>query len=320
MPYDKILPARKTYPLIPIMAVPWAPLFLARQIRIQKLYIHAYFAVKQLENTQKMQYNINMNLAIVCNTDKPDTAMVAEHIVAWCNQNNVRCHKVLQAVDIEKDSDFLVVLGGDGTILSWSHAAVERRLPVLAFNTGRVGFLAQDSGDIDAVLRAVAQGDYTLRRRRMLRVAAGRQVRWGLNDVSVNRDGTILRIAAYKREQCVCRMRGDGMIVATATGATAYSLSCGGPIADPDWDGLLLTPVCAHSLASRPMVFGADTELRIVAEGATGGTLYVDGDSAVRFTDKLQYSVRLSRKYVSFVKVGEDMFYRTLQSKLTERS
>ncbi len=267
-----------------------------------------------------MQYNINMNLAIVCNTDKQETATVADSIAAWCKHNAVRCHKVVQAADIEPDSDFLVVLGGDGTILSWSHVAVERRLPVLAFNTGRVGFLAQSSNDVGAVLDAVKQGDYTLRSRRMLRVKTGRIVRWGLNDVSVNRDGTILRIAAYKQQQCVCRMRGDGMIVATATGATAYSLSCGAPIVDPDWDGLLLTPVCAHSLAARPMVFAPRTELHITAEGVSGGTLYVDGDKVTHFDGELAYSVRLSRKCVQFVQVGQDMFYQTLQSKLTERS
>jgi NAD+ kinase len=167
--------------------------------------------------------------------------------------------------------DLVFVLGGDGTLLGVARRFADHRLPILGFNVGNLGFLTEaEPDDLDTAVDRVLAGDYMIESRLMLLaevIRDGAVVERGtaLNDVG------IVKGAFGRMITCEVRMdgmdlgtySGDGLIVSTPTGSTAYSLSCGGPIVYPGIQTLLLTPICPHTLTSRPMVLPAEAELEV---------------------------------------------------------
>lgn len=178
---------------------------------------------------------------------------------------------------IPADASLVVSVGGDGTFLraaEWLVRAAEwfggRRVPVMGINTGHLGYLAGFSFDRMAeVLDAVARGRYDISRRMMLEVISPHLPEgfspYALNEVSVSKGDTtsMVDVRAFVDGRFVADYLGDGLLAATPTGSTAYNLSCGGPIVAPTLEGIILTPVAPHSLTLRPMVIGADAEVRL---------------------------------------------------------
>jgi NAD+ kinase len=230
------------------------------------------------------------------------------------------------AADLGKRADVLVVFGGDGTILHTARQAARDGIPILGVNLGGFGFLAevQDRAVDDALLRVLA-GDYRVDERMMLQAQVGREDRTvrellALNDVVVTKSGyaRLLRIRTDINEVHLATHMADGLIVATPTGSTAYSLSAGGPILHPDLDAIVLTPICAHTLNARAVVLSGDEAITIQVE-PTGApsVLTVDGqeghplepDDVVRVS-RAPYRARL-------VRLGRTTFYRLLRTKLS---
>ena len=167
--------------------------------------------------------------------------------------------------------DFLFAIGGDGTLLSAVHLIGSRDIPVLGINFGHLGFLTTAGrDDLDTLVADLLAGRYTVEPRTLLRVAYEHQgtacQTFALNEVTLHRldDGTLLRTDLYVGDDFVGTYAGDGIIVATPTGSTAYNLSCGGPILTPDCGCFVVTPIGAHNLTLRPIIVPDSARLRLV--------------------------------------------------------
>ncbi|HBG55559.1 MAG TPA: NAD+ kinase [Ruminococcaceae bacterium] len=223
------------------------------------------------------------------------------------------------------ECDMMIAVGGDGTIIHCARYAAAADKPLLGVNVGRLGFVAElETDEFDLLDRLVA-GKYRLENRMMLEVryreGGAEKTCSALNDAVISR-GTLSPMPDFKVAfggMTVCDYRGDGLIVATPTGSTAYSLSAGGPIIDPQLSCILLSPVCSHSLLTRPVVFGPDAELSVQAcFGAGGGAfLTVDGEISVRLSDPAQrVEFRRSEQTVKIVRLKDHNFYEIVNQKL----
>ena len=227
--------------------------------------------------------------------------------------------------------DLLVTLGGDGTLLAGARLVAGHEVPVLGINLGHLGFLTSVPGDrIDDAIRAVAAADFHLDRRFMLeavvRDANGREGEAfvALNDAVLHKGGLarMLRISVHVRLDDAADLEvgtysADGLIVATPTGSTAYSLSAGGPIVVPSVDCIVATPISPHTLAVRPLVLDADSVITIEARAAGAQViLTLDGQDGATLEAGQQLVVRRAREAVSLVRFSGGSFFATLREKL----
>jgi len=169
---------------------------------------------------------------------------------------------------------YMLSVGGDGTLLETAAIIRDSRIPVLGVNTGRLGFLSPISNDsIDMAIEALVNQDYTLDRRSLIEVRSTQQefgdFPYALNDVTITSEqrNSMITIHAYVNDQFMSTYWADGLIVATPTGSTAYSLSCGGPIVMPESNNVILTPIAPHNLNVRPFVISNTSKVSLRAEG-----------------------------------------------------
>ena len=232
-----------------------------------------------------------------------------------------------QLVEALTACDKAIAIGGDGTIMHVAKAAAAVHCPVLGVNAGHLGFLAGiEPEELDA-LDALLTGAYTVDDRALLEItvhtAAGDKTLWAMNEAVVAR-GSLSRlidvtVSAQGREIMSCR--GDGIIVATPTGSTAYSLSAGGPVVDPSVACMLLTPVCPHALDSRSRVLPAHIPLTLQATAADGEQAYVtvDGELNIPLAPTDTVTVRLADTAVQLIRLTDTDFYDGLRHKLSDR-
>lgn len=224
--------------------------------------------------------------------------------------------------------DALLAIGGDGSIFHSAIDAVRCNKPILGINSGRLGFLSQlEAGDL-ASLERLASGDFHIKDRMVLRVSVkgetGEQVRYAINDLVLSRSqpGRIIDIEVRCDGNLVGTYRADGLIFATPTGSTAYSLSAGGPIVDPSVETIIMTPTCPHSLYNRSIIFSPDKRLsaRLILPSA-GDRLFVAVDGQEIAEAERVESVAVDKSdYVSrFICFEEGDFYHTLNQKLKFR-
>lgn len=221
-------------------------------------------------------------------------------------------------------ADMLICFGGDGTILHASKAATRADVPILGVNIGTMGFIAElESGEL-SLLSRIAAGEYTIERRRMLEVTVHRGGAEVLKEICLN-DAVItkgavarvVRMAVYCDDVLAMEFGGDGAIVATPTGSTAYSLSAGGPMVEPDARVMVITPICAHDIRTRPIVAADDRVVTIKLDsfGKRSAYLSVDGGRAMRLG--AGDTVRVARATVEtkLVRVKQRSFYEVVGSK-----
>ena len=221
-------------------------------------------------------------------------------------------------------ADMLICFGGDGTILHASKAATRADVPILGVNIGTMGFIAElESGEL-SLLSRIAAGEYTVERRRMLEVTVHRggaevQKEICLNDAVITKGAVarVVRMAVYCDDVLAMEFGGDGVIVATPTGSTAYSLSAGGPMVEPDARVMVITPICAHDIRTRPIVAADDRVVTIKLDsfGKRSAYLSVDGGRAMRLG--AGDTVRVARATVEtkLVRVKQRSFYEVVGSK-----
>lgn len=224
-----------------------------------------------------------------------------------------------------RSCDMVIAIGGDGTIIHFARHAAEAEKPLLGVNIGRLGFVAELEPDEINELDKLAAGEFQIENRMMLQVSYtenGQQKKCHvLNDAVVSRNA-LSPMPDYKvgfRGMTVCNFRGDGLIVATPTGSTAYSLSAGGPIIDPKLECIILSPVCSHSLLTRPVVFGPDAVLSVQAGLLPGSEVYLtmDGQISVKISDPTQkIFFSRSNRSVQIVHIKEHNFYEIVNEKL----
>ena len=230
--------------------------------------------------------------------------------------------------EIEADLALVLALGGDGTLLRAARLAAPRGIPVLGCNLGRLGFLTMVSEDeLEAAMSMVASGDYALEERLTLRIRVvphgssapdGRSF-YAINDAVIHKSGFArligLRVSADDDE--VGHYSADGIILATATGSTAYSLSAGGPIVSPTMEGIVATPISPHTLAVRPVVFPGDTRISVeLLSGDHDLQLTVDGQPGCGLSVGDRVEVARARHAVGLVRLPRHSFFTVLRRKL----
>lgn len=223
------------------------------------------------------------------------------------------------------NADLLVCFGGDGTILHAARDATMHNVPILGVNLGSVGFMAELEKTELSLLSLLGRGIHRTEERMMLDV---RVVRSGkvitetlaLNDAVIS-NGSMARVAeldVYADGELITDFTGDGVIVATPTGSTAYSMSAGGPIVEPTSRCILVTPVCAHQLSVRAMVLDAARKVTVQVPRNTKKHMFlsVDGGKAVRLASGDKVEITRSARTTTLIRLSERSFYQIMRQKL----
>src|SRR3990170_4906579 len=217
------------------------------------------------------------------------------------------------------DGDFVVAIGGDGTVLEAARVAMTAGIPLLGINAGNLGFLAEvEPARIDAALDALIESRYLVAERMTLSVEMpGGLTVEGLNDVVVEKavSRQVVGVAVFVGEEPLVEYRADAVIVATPTGSTAYTFSAGGPLVDPDIEALILTPVAPHSTFGRTIVFSPEVVLDVLVTSDRRARVNVDGQTY----DELDpgQSIRVARGAIParFVRFEPRIFAHTVKEK-----
>ena len=227
-----------------------------------------------------------------------------------------------------RDADLLVCFGGDGTILHASKAATKAGIPVLGVNIGTMGFMAELESSELKELRRLADDDFSVEPRMMLHVRAEHEGRVILEEDALN-DAVITKGAVARVVQMsvqgdgvdMMSFSGDGLIVCTPTGSTAYSMSAGGPLVEPENENIIMTPICAHSLAGKSFVLAPGRQITIVPERIHDrpAILVADGGDSIALIHGDQIRIRRSDNYTLLADTGIRSFYETAFGKLTDR-
>jgi NAD+ kinase len=227
--------------------------------------------------------------------------------------------------EIAAKADLVLSIGGDGTLLHAARHVAASDVPLVGINRGRLGFLTDVSPEhmLDA-LDAILAGDYLAERRLMLSASVedGPATRslFALNDVVLQKGdtGRLLDFTTEVDGAYVNTHRGDGLIVATPTGSTAYALSCGGPIIQPNVDALVMVPICPHTLSDRPLVLPSASRIRVTLDHAGGSHAHVvcDGEPLARLGEDESLSISLAERSVTLLHPRGYNYYELLRSKL----
>lgn len=248
-----------------------------------------------------------------------------EKLIRMHKSRNEFCYMPLESVYAE--SNILIVLGGDGTILEAARRAAQRGTPILGVNLGRLGYMAElELNELDMLSRLFT-GDYTLETRSMLRVElmAGGELKsfcYALNDAVIS-NGSVSRMIDLELSEGgvpVTTYRADGLIIATPTGSTAYSMSAGGAIVDPRVSCFCATPICPHSFIARPIIFSDESVLEVRNICAREKMLYLTVDGRMNFELYRNQIVRVTKSSMQtqLIRLKTCGFYRKLRQKMSD--
>ncbi len=220
-----------------------------------------------------------------------------------------------------KSSDFIIAIGGDGTILHVAQDAVRYDLPVLGINTGRVGFLATIEREETDLIEKVASGHYKVEERMLIEASVGVESCWAVNDIVLTRGeySRIVDIDIFCDGNPLYSLRGDGVILSTPTGSTAYAMSAGGPVVDPTIQSIGLSPICPYSLFSRTVLFAPERKLTLRAKHVNNDSdliLSADGSLGIKVPVGKDIQVQRSKKVFKLIRFAEKGFYEVLNQKL----
>ena len=218
--------------------------------------------------------------------------------------------------DFHKTCDCVIVLGGDGTILSQAYTASKFNLPILGINLGSVGYLTDvDKRHAFEAIDNYLQDAFIIEKRMMIDTKLGRKVMTALNEICVIKGifSKIITFDTYVNGEYIDTYRADGIIVSTPSGSTAYNLAAGGPIIKPDLDVMVITPICPYKLITRPLVVSGEDKVEIKLQSYNNVVVSVDGISKNLDQDIL---ISKSEHALKLIKTNNDNFHHTLRNKL----
>lgn len=226
---------------------------------------------------------------------------------------------------LDDSFDMFVSFGGDGTVLRAITYVKNLNIPIVGVNTGRLGFLSTfKKEDVRKVVQEFISGDYTIVERSLVEVSTTPQLpefenlNFALNEVTVSRKDTtsMITVETYLNNEYLTSYWADGLIVATPTGSTGYSLSCGGPVIAPTAKSLILTPIAPHNLNARPLVIADDTEIRLKVSGREENHL-VSLDSRIATVENgREIIIKKSSFTIKMIEYTSESFLKTLRNKL----
>ena len=267
---------------------------------------------------------------IIINVSKDESMTLAQEIARYLEKKGIQ-HDFLSFdgfVDNTdfKGYDFVVSLGGDGTVLYAARNASKYGLPVFPVNLGEFGFIASvQPEEWEKELKSFLDGKSSFEKRTMLKVDVIRDGKkiyssLSLNDavISTQRGVSTVMLSVKRNNLPLCNLKADGLIIATPTGSTAYSTAAGGPIVSPDLEAFVLTPLNSFSLSSRPVVLSPDSKLEVTVEKSRAKDLYFTVDGQEPFQIKVGdiITVILNKKKAKLVACSTEKFYNALRSKL----
>ncbi|WMI80151.1 NAD(+)/NADH kinase [Anaerotignum sp. MB30-C6] len=229
--------------------------------------------------------------------------------------------------EIFEHSDFIISLGGDGTLLGVGRKACQYNTPILGVNLGTLGFLtAEEKNRAEYAIDRVLMGQYKKEKRMMLQTSIALEDGringiTALNDICITRGllYKILEFNVFVNDEYVDTLRADGVIICTPTGSTAYNLSAGGPVLKADAEIIAITPIAAHTLGSRPIVVSADDVITVEVNPRedTAFTISADGQESWSLTGKKVVQIRRAKVYTTIIKTNSQNFYDVLRHKLS---
>ena len=281
-----------------------------------------------------------MTIAIFGNSGKRETLSEVKYLLDFMQRHDVRVilsnelrsemnlreEYPLYTPETDENIHFALSIGGDGTFLTTAMQVAEKGIPILGINCGHLGFLADvQTEEVEPIMLKLISGDFTIEERSMLEVttsddAAKRILNpFALNEVAILKQelASMISVEAMLNGEPLHNYYGDGLIISTPTGSTAYNLSAGGPIAVPQSRVLLLSPVASHSLNVRPLVIPDDWKLDLRVHSRTGAFLIsIDGRSQ-RLTEEVTLHVEKAAFSVKLVRIDGHSFINALKPKLS---
>lgn len=253
-----------------------------------------------------------------------DNRQNVQKIKSKLSANGVNCRIVECFADLD-GLDVLFVLGGDGTILMVAAECAARGVKIIGINYGHVGFLAEfEPEKLSEAVDLVLSKNYTVQKRSMLKIECGGKFFYALNDLVIQRStygenfANAVNLHAEIDGTTVDNFSSDGVIVSTPTGSTAYSLSAGGSILVPELNAFILTPICAHSLHSRPVVFSDSSVLKVRPVNAKLPLVFaIDGKVAGEIKDGGLITVTRADRSAEFITAADKNFFNKLLIKLS---
>ncbi|MDR9786193.1 MAG: NAD(+)/NADH kinase [Peptococcaceae bacterium MAG4] len=277
---------------------------------------------------------------LVVNLNKKGVHELVEQVVQWLESKgrSVLIHEntaralglarlgVSQNHLVER-AQCMIVFGGDGTLLRTARKVARSGTPIIGVNLGHLGFLTEiDVPEALPALEKLLHNEYYIEERMMIEARVYREGRVveqlvGLNDAVIAKGAfaRLIMLETYVNDDYVNTYPSDGLIIATPTGSTAYSLSAGGPLVTPELELLLLTPICSHNLWSRPMIFAPDSTIKVVILSSQGEVmLTVDGQHGFSLRKNDQVVVNRASPKARFIRLKGRNFFELLRKKLTE--
>lgn len=266
---------------------------------------------------------------ILRNTDKDKRGTFTKKVVGYLTERGAECYVSDDGTEITEDVDCVIVLGGDGTLLRAAKKVVDRQIPLLGINLGTLGYLAEvNRSGAEAALDCLLADRYSIEKRMMLQgtiihnnEVIARDI--ALNDVVIVRQGhlRVVNFMNHVNDAYLNSYKADGIILATATGSTGYSLSAGGPIVSPEAEVIMMTPISPHTLNTRSIVFqSTDTITVEIGQGNIAGiaeaNVSFDGDAYISVGAGDRIIVERAEKQTNIVKISDISFLEVLRQKM----
>ncbi len=277
-------------------------------------------------------------IGIITNIDKDAELVSTKELALWAEEkgcdvllNASLCRKIgcgipMSSTDeIYEKADFVVVLGGDGTILRVARRNAKYSTPILGINFGTLGYLADvEKADAKDAIEKVLAGDYKIEKRMMLeayieRGCVSHDTQLALNEVCVNNANVsrMISLSVEVNDEYINTFRADGIIVSSPTGSTAYNLSAGGPILNPNTELMTITHICPHALYARPIVVSGDDVIKIKVAGDYSSTqVSLDGQSGERIKNGDTVVIKKSKYCTDIIKTSNLSFFDILRRKM----
>ena len=276
------------------------------------------------------------SFAIWANAEKEQVPALVQSTLKWANKNNLEVYLAdrLKSIDVDSEVsyfssntppevDFLLCFGGDGTLISGVRIFSDPSVPVLGVHLGGLGFLAQITPEvlIDK-LESLKNNEFKIQDRLVLsaKISGNEDSYYAVNDFVVQNETSfrVTSLSLFIDNQHVSDYKSDGIIISTPTGSTAYSLSSGGPIVQPDVFSIIITPIAPHSLTSRPLVLpsNVEVEFRFSEASENNLNLIVDGQNIINFTKGSTVKLSQANHHLKFITFNDYNYYETLKNKM----
>lgn len=273
------------------------------------------------------------NVGIICNPHKPEAKKILSKLILWLEQKDLtvlvgqdaasildKPTVAVSLTELKNRCDIIIAMGGDGTLLKAARYVGASGVPIFGVNIGSLGFLTDIMLDeLYVRLNDVLCNKFEIDRRMVLEAKIGKDRYFALNDfvISMGASCRMIELEIYVSKDYVCKYPADGVIVATPTGSTAYSLASGGPIIDPRMKAIVISPICPHSLGVRPMVVNPDEKVKIIVKSKAEDVRFtVDGQRGLQLPSDTKIMVKRARHSIKLIKAKPMSFYEILRNKL----